>query len=68
MAVRVIRTRATKLLSVSEFVVAAVDVLAFVVAVASRDLASDSSADCETHCAIKIFLILQADRGFAKSG
>jgi hypothetical protein len=26
--------------------------------VASRDLASDSSADCETHRAIKIFLIL----------
>jgi hypothetical protein len=26
--------------------------------VASRDLASDSSADCETQCAIKIFLIL----------
>ena len=31
-------TRATKLLSVSAFVVAAVDVLAFVVAVASMDL------------------------------
>ncbi len=35
--VRIIMTRATKLLSVSAFVVA-VDVLAFVVAVASRDL------------------------------
>ena len=37
-AVRIITTRSTKLLSVSVFVVAAVDVLAFVVAVASMDL------------------------------